>query len=135
MREIKFRAWDGKSMWFPTDENDLMILLGDSGYFEVQDHGQGTKAVCLFNSADSNSVSLMQFTGLKDKNGKEIYEEDIFEWNDMVGQVIFEEGCFVFNCKYVRMTMRDHLPSEYKIIGNSYEHPHLLTPCRSTKGN
>lgn len=56
MREIKFRAWDGEKMgWVPIKA----VQVGD--YLEME----GT------------TLTLMQYTGLKDKNGKEIYEGDI----------------------------------------------------------
>lgn len=56
-RTIKFRAWNGKSMSFPTS-NAWFKLVG--GIPEVP-----------------SGYELMQFTGLFDKNGKEIYEGDI----------------------------------------------------------
>ena len=65
MREIKFRAWDGSRMWDKTE-----IAVGNNDLFEIlNDHN----AVELF----SEAFELMQYTGLKDKNGKEIYEGDI----------------------------------------------------------
>lgn len=59
MREIKFRAWDGEIM-----------LNADVLAFE--DYG-------LLKDQLSSEPALMQYTGLKDKNGKEIYEGDILE--------------------------------------------------------
>lgn len=73
----------------------------------------------------NDDIILMQFTGLKDKNGKEIYEGDIFQWGREKGEVIFSDGCFIFKTKIMSMTMRDHRPTEYEIIGNIYENKEL----------
>jgi len=65
MREIKFRAWNGFKMYVPSlfnqNENGLFTETGSKGVFK----------------GDSNKQILMQYTGLKDKNGKEIWEGDI----------------------------------------------------------
>lgn len=74
MREIKFRAWDKdlgmcdvkKMQW----GNGIFIF--SIGY--IGNPHWGTR------DRDSNSATLMQFTGLKDKNGREIYEGDILKW-------------------------------------------------------
>lgn len=70
MREIKFRAWDmdENKMVYPTIEhNEKYVMQLNCGYM-----GE-------FNGStyDTVKMPLMQFTGLKDKNGKEIYEGDI----------------------------------------------------------
>lgn len=116
MREIKFRAWcpDGNRMEYQDRKTPLWIgdILTDSHYIP------------------------MQYTGRKDKNGKEIYEGDIVreEGNDLLfGPVIFsdEEVCFgyVNKCKAYNdpnyNEFNGHLFT-VEVIGNIYENPNLL---------
>ncbi|MCD7779846.1 MAG: YopX family protein [Candidatus Gastranaerophilales bacterium] len=71
---------------------------------------------------------LMQCTGLKDKNGKLIFEGDILQ--DGVGNTF--EIAFIKYCNYIRETKRhywlkfDERHTSYEIIGNIYENPELL---------
>lgn len=66
MREIKFRAWDGEKM----------VYLAPLG---VENQNRGLIAA---GEIDLEPKAIMQFTGLKDKNGKEIYEGDILGYED-----------------------------------------------------
>ena len=70
-REIKFRAWDKKENTL-TDCDDLGIRLCDGMIYEFWADPPPTKV-------DSDRYLLEQYTGLKDKTGKEIYEGDIVE--------------------------------------------------------
>ena len=81
MREIKFRAWDGEKMVCP----DYIDRKGMGWWRE--------------NGIPENSELTMQYVGLKDKNGKEIYEGDIFKsaWRVDAQRVTFMSGSFRLN--------------------------------------
>lgn len=126
MREIKFRVWNPTTsrMIYDTDSVNLgsgTILEIEKGkvYAEYQDE---VKRWVLTN--------LMQFTGLLDKNGKEIYEGDIVQ--DYFGtkfEVVWDE--FMFNLKDYYDGSADYptvafAEGVFKIIGNIYENPELL---------
>ena len=120
MREIKFRAWD--------KENEKMMKVSslhlENKEISVKENG----TFRLFRMQD-----LMQFTGVKDKNGKEIYENDLISCNKYKNIVVFfENGCF--KVKYskndttnVTCTLDTFLEKyKCKISGNIYENFELL---------
>jgi len=120
MREIKFRAWD-KANKRMSQVQKWDFKFGD--LWVEADEEDWVEQPCF---------ELMQYTGLKDKNGKEIYEGDIVQFdrdNPRVKPklnlpVIFENGCFQTGI-HDRLIL-SHVHNAIDVIGNIYEYPELL---------
>lgn len=138
-REIKFRAWDGEKMRYPAliDIRDKIILNHYTVYCVDEQ-------MPLYFYCDE----IMQYTGIKDKNGKEIYEGDIVKmiykeddgggWYTKTpiekGIVYFDPFWGVkFDCRNNTQRISEHWKSirlrtmqDVEVIGNIYENPELL---------
>lgn len=136
MREIKFRAW------FP-DKQEMKLVAMQNVY-------EGNKTYLYLSPipmSDYEPIELMQYTGLKDKNGKGIYEGDVVRLVDMpasphqettVSEVFFCNGGFYFKSPFSEEHMalqfitipspfaNGYVPLECEVIGNIYENPELL---------
>lgn len=103
MREIKFRAWEEEMRRMGYD-----LFVGKEHAYQ--------------------NCELMQFTGLHDKNGKEIYEGDILGyWGTATWEVMWvdKKSSFRFGNYITNFPMTECVKKE--IIGNIYENPELLT--------
>lgn len=125
MREIKFRAWNKvfKKM-FPVVN---LYLEGTDAGIEMGDEEKGQITVVAFAHLD-----LMQYTGLKDKNGKEIYEGDVVKYIDAsntVNHLIvkWNESNACFDIGWVRT---DFASNCGEVIGNIYENSELLEAAK-----
>lgn len=107
MRTIKFRAWDGKYM---EEVPDIIELWDNSSYAYATPY----------------KPILLQFTGLYDKNGKEIYEGDIVSgWYNAKRNA--REVKWVKTEDYNGWSeTSDHPTCDLEVIGNIYENPELL---------
>ena len=103
--EIKFRAWNGKKLLSPARTEVEMSLRG---------------------FAQSLDFILMQYTGLKDKDGKEIYEGDILQEDDIYDRPTKQFYEVKYNATSTTFGIHWSMQDSYKIIGNIYENPELL---------
>ena len=149
MRTIKFRAWDKEcevmvysdkhnhkdydcDYWFDIN-NENVYCMWSEDYDDI----------CGFTETRSGELdNIMQYTGLKDKNGKEIYEGDIFKYDE----VRDDDGYILDSEEYVKVewveelggfhivnvndepycTVAEALEDDLYVIGNIYENPELM---------
>ena len=127
MRDIKFRAWDNNEEWMVDDM--LLSFDGEILTDDVQPHDTPYKEIEL---ADEGRYELMQYTGMKDVKGIEIYEGDIIREDiekggpPIIVSVVWEDCAFygkerTHNPEYI---VKEFLNG--KVIGNIYENPELL---------
>lgn len=137
-REIKFRAWDHNT-------NTMMI----PDYFEFYDgkiswiEASREAGPVSGNDGFPDQFEIMQYTGLHDKNGREIYEGDVVHvWDNGVAVVLFDDslGCGQWMCKFKPAfpDFEEWLAplygwldgnvdgSVFEILGNIYEDPELM---------
>jgi uncharacterized phage protein (TIGR01671 family) len=128
MREIKYRAWDKYASKLRLVKS---ISYADDGFAK-------TVLVRLVDGVshgyvNGESCELMQYTGLKDKNGKEVYEGDIVSWHGVSDAFVIEwvnlDASFAAADKSTGKTHYDYIMTslnEAEVLGNIYENPKLL---------
>lgn len=131
MRKIKFRAWfrptQKHKAWFANRYGDELPDLW-VGYYTSDEFLDDT---WVDTDDYKQPIIFEQYTGLKDKNGEEIYEGDIVRYGDQVLGVKFDEmkdsDCSYY---YLGWAMGDLSLCEHntmvEVIGNIHENPELL---------
>lgn len=139
-REIRFRIWDKENKRFAHSDHYFLKANGELQEF-LADNSCNDPECCggagqdhMF-EVDKDRFVVMQFTGLKDKNGKEIYENDVIRWGSKNLLVEWREGGFGVRKPHLhrpKQTGWNWLGSiadpdeDVEIIGNIHEHPDLL---------
>lgn len=146
MREIKFRAWDNENKTMAYSDDDKQ----EYGWFTDNDGCM----ICEHTELEKALNNIMQFTGLKDKNDKEIYEGDIVivnrydllstSWNSeieneekilimsRVGYVVYDEFRLSFRVKSptgnqtISLSGVGYFDYDIEVIGNIHDNPELL---------
>lgn len=136
MREIKFRAW--------IESQNYMAIQGTPDLETLKSF--------MFHYGDEKN--LMQFTGLIDKNGKEVYEGDIIKWKEtrfwnkeqeekgvamprfFKSAVVYDDAEFLVSstqefdtplcCFFIKEDVHNQFDYKAEVIGNIYENPELL---------
>jgi uncharacterized phage protein (TIGR01671 family) len=113
MREIKFRVWDGNKYNSLAKALSRELVYEDEYSLEI----------------NFNECTLEQYTGLKDRNGKDIYEGDIVTWyingHTRTGRVFYDTQAFDLydDSKECGLICWDFLRGESEVIGNIHENP------------
>lgn len=117
MREIKFRAWD--------KENEKMMKVSSLHLENKEISVKENETFHLFRMQD-----LMQYTGLKDKNGKEIYEGDIVVLNNIENDnmciVRYEHSSYRLEGWSLREDLSNVEDRFLEVVENIYENKNLL---------
>jgi uncharacterized phage protein (TIGR01671 family) len=139
MREIKFRAWD-------KEKREMVNVLKINFLFETIDGimVEGYDDNTIDHWIMPENLELMQYTGLKDNRGYEIYEGDVIafyipdaiaeELGPEIGQVEWRNECCRFTLKEDRWDegLHEDIVAEFAtIIGNVYENPELIAEGQS----
>lgn len=126
VREIKFRVWETKEKrMLQSGSFDIHLSCNSYGisYKFINDQERQYRFVsCKRNNfnKDKPEVILLQYTGLKDKKGKEIYERDIVRvWDEKIGRIV-EWDADRWSCDGLSLI------NTCEVIGNIYENPELI---------
>ena len=124
MKELKIKAWLKK-------EKKMVAIIGIDFNYEYIRYTEDDN---LFNSdykvAEFKDIELLQFTGLKDNGGQELYEADVIKFNDGVddiyGLISYDDEDGTYRVSYENIT--EHLSDregDFEIVGHIFENPDL----------
>ena len=144
MREIKFRVWDDHYKYM-----NYKVIVGTYGEWEKVKDDENYTACSMWIEPEKvdykceahwshfepyhKDIKLMQYTGLKDKNGKEIYEGDILKVEKVdLAYIYYDEDRMAWGIKEINEfyfdspLLSENVSLELEVIGNIYDNPNLL---------
>ena len=126
-RKLKFRVWDGSNMWYPDTKDADGTHTTLSFFNNPKCIDWGLYSGMDYRVASGEYDHIMQFTGLYDIEGKEIYEEDILiDHMGMVEMVSWRDGQFYFVTSGHSFNSGMIKGNKIKVIGNLWENKNLL---------
>ena len=133
MREIKFRIWDNLEKDYLNEEDMAINNLNNIFIFEIYDKNDTDLWYTrLLPDPDNKRYVIEQYTGLKDKNGTEIYEGDVVkvEGDGEIYRVEWIRSGFGLEPRYnsprYPVLGNVELRKKIEVIGNIHENPGLL---------
>jgi uncharacterized phage protein (TIGR01671 family) len=130
-RELRFRTWFQDQMTYLEQsigkydyENGIVLSFSDERYDEFGAHER-------FDVSQSNPPPMMQWTGLRDKNGKEIYEGDVVKWTSIHNDSPKEHFDLMewqndYACFMLMPFVHEPHAAIMEVVGNIYETPELI---------
>jgi hypothetical protein len=134
---MKFRIWDGEKMHYPTF-GDCWFLTGDGFVYSLDLEYMPDMMISVPAMKPIASAIAMLATGLTDKNGKEMYEGDMYRntFDGINYVIVWRPGECVAENHWHDGDIRtpfadlgfpgDDLPDRYEILGNRYENPEMV---------
>ena len=124
MREFKMKAWLKK-------EKKMVAIIGiDFNYEYIRYTEDGNLFNENYKTAEFKDIELLQFTGLKDNGGQELYEADVIKFNDGIddiyGLISYDDEDGAYRVSYENITEHlSDLEGDFEIVGNIFENPNL----------
>lgn len=125
MREIIFRAKRAENgAWVYGDLTHVQKICTVE---EVQRNGRRSVPVVRVANYNVDEKTIGQYTGLKDRNGREIYEGDVLRHDNYTIKVEWLNGGFCDCHSNINISLRYFSLNHYEVIGNIHDNPELLT--------